>query len=98
MSLVLSLDVRAQRLALTFHDGVNPHTVPGAEAVNAKLLRALNATGVKAMLFPSPLHTGFGAGEALLSPWALACIRGWPRTAKEALPLSRRGRERPRLH
>lgn len=60
----------AQRLALTFDDGLDPGRDPRAAAVNQQLLDALDATGVHAMLFPSLVKIGGEQGLPLVRLWA----------------------------
>jgi peptidoglycan/xylan/chitin deacetylase (PgdA/CDA1 family) len=59
----------AQRIALTFDDGLDPRKQPQAAEWNAALLNALDAAKVQAMLFP--------AGRVVDSPQGLALVRQW---------------------
>lgn len=71
-ALVLALPAAAQRLALTFDDGLNPEREPRAAAWYGGLLGALEAAGVKAMFFPSLGNVGSEAGLALVGRWSEA--------------------------
>jgi peptidoglycan/xylan/chitin deacetylase (PgdA/CDA1 family) len=62
----------AQRLALTFDDGVDPARLPDAAKVNGDLLDALRHPGVSATLFPTLVHTGGAEGRALVGDWSEA--------------------------
>lgn len=59
----------AKTLLLSFDDGFDPRTTPDAAALNARMLRALDAAGIKAALFP--------AGRFVDSPEGLALVRAW---------------------
>lgn len=66
----MALPCRAQTLALTFDDGLDPGVQVQAREWNAAILAALRAQGLRAMLFPSPRLTGAGAGRELVRQWA----------------------------
>lgn len=59
----------AQSIAFTFDDGLDPRTEPNAAPWNDRMLAALAAGGVTAMLFP--------AGRNVDSPAGLALVRRW---------------------
>lgn len=66
------LAATAQVIGLTFDDGVDPSRNPRAQAVNARILHALEQQQLQAILFPSLAHTGRDAGIALVEQWAAA--------------------------
>jgi peptidoglycan/xylan/chitin deacetylase (PgdA/CDA1 family) len=60
---------QAQSIALTFDDGLDPRRTPQAEAWNQAILAALQAGGVRSILF--------AAGANVDSPQGLALVRAW---------------------
>jgi peptidoglycan/xylan/chitin deacetylase (PgdA/CDA1 family) len=68
---LLPLCGHAQRVALTFDDGLNPREHSEAAAWNAAILRGLDAAGVKSILFAAGRQVA-GAGMALVKNWGLA--------------------------
>ncbi len=60
----------AQRVALTFDDGLDPGATPQATEWNDKLLASLRAAGAKSMIFPSLRHTGGSTGHGLVQKWS----------------------------
>jgi peptidoglycan/xylan/chitin deacetylase (PgdA/CDA1 family) len=67
----LSAPVRAQSIALTFDDGLDPTVQPKAAEWNSAILRALHDGNVKSMLFP--------AGGRVDNPEGLSLVRDWGR-------------------
>ncbi|QJR09695.1 hypothetical protein DSM104443_00745 [Usitatibacter rugosus] len=61
--------VQAKTIAFSFDDGFDPRTQPEAGVWNTRMLRALEAAGIKAALFP--------AGRFVDSPDGLALVRAW---------------------
>jgi peptidoglycan/xylan/chitin deacetylase (PgdA/CDA1 family) len=68
---LLPLIAHAQRVALTFDDGLNPQKTPDAAGWNHAILGALAEAGVKSILF--------AAGEQVDSPLGMALVRDWGR-------------------
>lgn len=68
----LSSSGLAQSLSLTFDDGLNPDTHPGAREWNQRILSHLQQADISAMVFPSLARTGTGAGLDLIMDWARA--------------------------
>lgn len=68
----LSSSGLAQSLSLTFDDGLNPDTQPGAREWNQRILSHLQQADISAMVFPSLARTGTGAGLDLIMDWARA--------------------------
>jgi len=60
---------RAQSISFTFDDGLDPRTQSSAAAWNAGILDALQAAGVRSMIFP--------AGKIVDSPEGWALVRRW---------------------
>jgi peptidoglycan/xylan/chitin deacetylase (PgdA/CDA1 family) len=60
----------AQRLALTFDDGLDPQRLPIAQDVNEALLDALDQAHVRAMFFPAMVKIGGDAGLPLVGRWS----------------------------
>jgi peptidoglycan/xylan/chitin deacetylase (PgdA/CDA1 family) len=61
---LLPLIAHAQRVALTFDDGLNPQKTPDAAGWNHAILGALAEAGVKSILFAAsrqPIGDGSGA-------------------------------------
>lgn len=73
-ALLLSLPVAAtaQRLALSFDDGLDPRAQPQAAAWNDALLRALTAAQLRSILYPAGIHVDSPAGLALVRAWGEA--------------------------
>lgn len=57
---------------MTFDDGLNPDTHPGAREWNQRILSHLQQADISAMVFPSLARTGTGAGLDLIMDWARA--------------------------
>ncbi len=71
--LALAAPIAAARtVSLTFDDGLDPGKEPQARAWNDAILAGLRSADVKAMVFPSLLHTGGAEGRALVRDWAEA--------------------------
>jgi peptidoglycan/xylan/chitin deacetylase (PgdA/CDA1 family) len=60
----------AQSLSLTFDDGVDPTTNREAKTINGRILEALKAQRVEAMVFPAVSRIGVEAGLGLIADWA----------------------------
>jgi peptidoglycan-N-acetylglucosamine deacetylase len=61
--------VCAQSVALSFDDGLDPRRAAQAREWNQSILRALNAAGIRSILF--------AAGERVDSPAGLELVRAW---------------------
>ena len=74
ISLLLSFapSAHSQSVALTFDDGLNPHTQPEAVAWNASILDALAKANVTSMLLPACKHVDTAEGMQLVMAWAQA--------------------------
>lgn len=68
----LALPATAQRLALTFDDGLDPGRQPRAAEWYGKMLAALEAAQVRAMIFPALSSIGGEAGLAQVARWSQA--------------------------
>ncbi|APV48401.1 hypothetical protein BWI17_01075 [Betaproteobacteria bacterium GR16-43] len=68
-ALLLAPALNAQVLSFSFDDGFDPRVQPEAAEWNARILRALEAEGIKAALFP--------AGRFVDSIEGLALVRAW---------------------
>jgi peptidoglycan-N-acetylglucosamine deacetylase len=68
---LLSLPGFAQRVALTFDDGLNPREQVDAAAWNAAILQSLDDAGVKSILFAAGRQVD-GAGMDLVRNWGLS--------------------------
>jgi peptidoglycan/xylan/chitin deacetylase (PgdA/CDA1 family) len=62
----------AQRLALSFDDGLDPRVQPQAATWNAALLRALATAQLRSILYPAGIHVDSPAGLALVRAWGEA--------------------------
>ena len=62
----------AQRLALSFDDGFNPHDSAQAAAWNAAILQGLAEGHVQAILYPAGHNVDSPEGLALVRDWGLA--------------------------
>jgi peptidoglycan/xylan/chitin deacetylase (PgdA/CDA1 family) len=67
--LSLTLCSHAQSVALTFDDGLNPHTQAEAVTWNANILRALATANLTAMLLPACQNVNTEAGMQLVTAW-----------------------------
>ena len=72
LAFFLSLPVSAQRLALTFDDGLDPDREPRTARWYGEMLAALDAAHVKAMIFPSLNNIGGANGLAQVARWPAA--------------------------
>src|SRR4051812_7237427 len=70
--LVFSLPAAAQRIALTFDDGLDPDREPRTAEWYGQMLAALDAAGVQAMIFPSLNNIGGENGVKQLARWSAA--------------------------
>ena len=71
-ALLFIVPAQAQRLALTFDDGLNAIAQPQAAQWNAQLLHDLEALHIQAALFPSLSRVGNAQGLALVADWSAA--------------------------
>jgi len=62
----------AQVIGLTFDDGLDPARDRKAEALNARILHALEQQQLHAIIFPALSHMGGEAGLGLIEQWAAA--------------------------
>jgi peptidoglycan/xylan/chitin deacetylase (PgdA/CDA1 family) len=69
---LLAISAHAQNLALTFDDGLNPHTQPQASAWNQSILDALAKANVKSMLMLACKNVESAEGMALVREWGRA--------------------------
>lgn len=74
LSVFLSLthSAHAQSVALTFDDGLNPHTQPQAQMWNSSILDALAKANVTAMLLPACKNVDTAEGMQLVMAWGRA--------------------------
>lgn len=70
--LLLPLAVAAQRVGLTFEDGLDPASHKQAAAWNTRLLNALDKQVLHALVFPSLRHIGGERGLPLVEQWSAA--------------------------
>jgi peptidoglycan/xylan/chitin deacetylase (PgdA/CDA1 family) len=64
--------VMAQSIALSFDDGLDPREQPQAAVWNRAILEALDAGGIKSILFAAGDRVDSPAGMALVRAWGLA--------------------------
>lgn len=71
LSLCLSLAQHsvAQRIALSFDDGLDPQSNPEAAQINAKILHQLQQAQIPAIVYPSVSKIGGKEGLALIAQW-----------------------------
>ena len=72
MAWLAPLAAAAQVIGLTFEGGFDPSRNARAQALNARILNALEQQQLHAMLFPSLAQIGGEAGVALVEQWAAA--------------------------
>ncbi len=72
LAVFLPLFAHAQRIALTFDDGLDPREHVEAAAWNQAILRSLDDAGVKSILFAAGARVDSDAGMALVKSWGLA--------------------------
>lgn len=70
--LSLALSAHSQSVALTFDDGLNPHTQPEAATWNASILGALAKGKVSSMLLPACNRVDTAEGMQLVMAWTRA--------------------------
>jgi len=71
-TLLAAVPAAAQRVALTFDDGLDPVREPRAAAWYGEILSALDAASVHAMFFPALSSIGGDEGLALVAAWSKA--------------------------
>ncbi|MFC4279097.1 polysaccharide deacetylase family protein [Achromobacter aloeverae] len=69
---LLSCQAMAQRVAITFDDGLDPRIEPRAAQWNAYLLETLAKHRVRAMIFPAGIFVDSPEGLALVRAWGAA--------------------------
>ena len=70
--LVMPVCLRAQSVAFSFDDGLDPTTQPEAPQWNAAIIAALDHAGLKSIQYATGMRVGSPAGLELLRAWASA--------------------------